>query len=179
MNYRTKIANNALLQKVFTMILVALMLMYLIFSFKDLAFVYGVAYKNADTVKTDKNITKVVEVSTEKKNKYTIVTVEGETKTLKKPEISYVMNNKKHLSYYSEEENILMLPVDDSFIKNMLLGSSAISVGVSWTFLTALLVLVCVKGNFVVWSRKRILIGFLLLELAFFAYVGISFWMFK
>lgn len=173
------IQNNRTLQNIFLLSLTGLMVLFLVLSFKDLSFVYGVAYKNAEVVKTDKEITKVIEWSEKEDSKYELLTTENETETVEKPQISYVMDNKKHLSYYSSEENILMLPVDDNFVKNMVLGNSSLVVLVSWTLLTTIMLVACIKKNFVVFSRKSVFVVFFLLELGLLAYIGSAFWMFS
>lgn len=178
-NIRELVQNNRMLQNMFVMLLTGLMVLFLVLSFKDLAFVYGVAYNNANEVKNDTEITKVVEWSEKSDNKYELITTEGNTETIEKPEISYVMNNKKHLSYYSSEENILMLPVDDDFIKNMVFGNSSLVVLISWSLLTAIVLCACIKKSFVVLSKKRVFIVFLLLEIALLGYIGIAFWIFS
>lgn len=173
------IQNNRTLQNIFLLSLTGLMVLFLVLSFKDLSFVYGVACKNAEVVKTDKEITKVVEWSEKDGNKYELLTTENETKTVEKPQISYIMNNKKHLSYYSSEENILMLPVDDDFVKNMVFGNSSLVVLVSWSLLTLIMLCACIKKSFVVLSKKRVFAVFFILELALLAYIGCAFWMFS
>lgn len=176
---RELVQNNNTIQNSFVLIMTGLMVLFLTFSFKDLAFVYGVAHKNYEVVKQDENIIKLVELESEKSGNYKVTTTEGTEKTIEKPEVSYVMNNKKHLSYYSEEDNMLLVPVDDEFIRNMVFGNSSTLVLATWSIMTVMLIYACFKKTFTVLSQKRVSAVFVLLELVLLSYIGIAFWMFN
>lgn len=98
-------------------------IIYLVLSVFSLSRLYATAYNNLENIKTDKEITGVIEWEEVTKGNFKITDTDGEEKELESPVLSIVLNDGKDLAYYSEDEDILMIPVGVSYVNKFLFGS--------------------------------------------------------
>lgn len=177
MGYKHPIKDNNILQYILVMAPLGLFLLYMFLMTADFARVYGTAYKNAETIKSDDAIIGVVSWDVDDEGKYVLLDTEGNEKKVEKPEISITMNDKE-LAYYSEESNMLMQPVDTEYVTNMLIGYNTLFVFGCMGIEVLALMFTVIKGDFSVLSKKRFLIVMLGVLLVSCGVIGIYYWMF-
>lgn len=98
-------------------------IIYLVLSVFSLSRLYATAYNNLEGIKKDNEIIGVIEWEEVTKGNFKITDTDGDEKELESPVLSIVLNDGKDLAYYSEDEDILMIPVGSSYVNKFLLGS--------------------------------------------------------
>lgn len=150
--------NNPL--QYFIVFLPLILICIYIFAFmQDLALVYGNAKVNQDLMKEDKSIVKIIEYSGIDDEKYEIIKIGGIKEEIKTPQIVTVLADKnekdKGVSYYSKDNNVILHPIEDDFVKNFLTGNSYFTVILSMIPMLTLLGFAVYNKSFTVLSKKR------------------------
>ena len=104
-------------------------------------------------------IVKIIEYSGIDDEKYEIIKVGGIKEEIKTPQIVTVLADKnekdKGVSYYSKDNNVILHPIEDDFVRNFLTGNSYFTVILSMIPMLTLLGFAVYNKSFTVLSKKR------------------------
>lgn len=171
---------NKVVQYILGVFPLILFVSYIVLLGYDYVMVYGTSMRNAELVKKDDKIIKVVSWEVTEDDKLEILDSDGKEHLYGLPEFSLVLDSalgNKHLSYYSKDAKMLMQPIDAEYIDEFLRGYNIYLV-MSCIVCSWMMYLYIYKyGKFTVLSRRVFFVSYTIVTIASGVIIIMMYWL--
>lgn len=149
---------SVVLQLVVGVLPVLLVLSFGVMLFIDIFNVYGTVSVNAKAFESDKSIKEVKEYSKDKEGKWSIKYKDGKKTSTDKADIVLFSDSDESKVYYSSSSSSILVPVGRQYYMKLLSESHVDKVLICWCLFCILLIYCVFRSDFVVLSKKCLVI---------------------